>query len=98
MSNKNNNIYFVILVCSSPGYGVTLIAESTTGVFLAGELLFCKDGRDTILPEDLGQQAADLMFQEILSVCVLVCIIIAFQDVMNIELVLRMKYKLKNRI
>lgn len=52
---------------SSPGYGVTLIAESTTGVFLAGELLFCKDGSDTMLPEDLGQKAADLLFQEILS-------------------------------
>ena len=74
-----NGLY--VLSNSSPGYGVTLIAESTTGVFLAGELLFCKDGSDTILPEDLGQQAADLMFQEILSVCVLVCIIIVFQDV-----------------
>ena len=58
-----------------------MIAESTTGVFLAGELLFCKDGRDTILPEDLGQQAADLLFQEISSVCVLASIIMAFQDV-----------------
>ena len=67
--------------CSSPGYEVTLIAESTTGVFLAGELLFCKDGGETVLPEDLGQQAADLLFQEILSVCVLACTIIAFQDV-----------------
>ena len=73
--------HLYILSHSSPGYGVTLIAESTSGVFLAGELLFCKDGRDTILPEDLGQQAADLLFQEILSVCVLVCVIIAFQDV-----------------
>ena len=64
----------MILICiySSPGYGLTLIAESTTGVYLAGELLFCKDGRDTILPEDLGQQASDLLFQEILSVCVCV--------------------------
>ena len=69
---------------SSPGYGVTLIAESTTGVFLSGELLFCKDGRDTILPEDLGQQAADLLFQEILSVCVTVCVYVCDHLLQNI--------------
>ena len=55
---------------SSPGYGVTLVAESTTGTFLGAEVMFCKDGKDVVLPEDLGQQAATLLFQEILSVCV----------------------------
>ncbi|XP_065904805.1 RNA 3'-terminal phosphate cyclase-like protein isoform X2 [Dysidea avara] len=52
---------------SSPGYGVTLVAESTTGTFLGAEVMFCKDGKDVVLPEDLGQQAATLLFQEILS-------------------------------
>ena len=62
------------VVRSSPGYGITLIAESTTGALLGAEMIFCKDGKDIVLPEDLGQQVATLLFQEILSVCVGVCI------------------------
>ena len=60
---------YYVYYSSSPGYGLTLIAESTSGTFLGAEVMFCKDGKDVVLPEDLGQQAASLLFQEILSVC-----------------------------
>lgn len=59
---------YYVYYSSSPGYGLTLIAESTSGTFLSAEVMFCKDGKDVALPEDLGQQAASLLFQEILSV------------------------------
>ena len=45
----------------SPGFGISLVAESTTGVLLHTEL-YAKAG-DT--PEDLGRQAAKQLFLEI---------------------------------
>eukprot|EP00051_Salpingoeca_urceolata_P016461 m.218478 g.218478 ORF g.218478 m.218478 type:complete len:370 (+) comp18683_c0_seq5:254-1363(+) len=45
----------------SPGFGLCLVAESTTGVLCTGEYV-AKKGE---LPEDVGQRAVELLFEEI---------------------------------
>ncbi|KAI8866933.1 18S rRNA biogenesis protein [Ramicandelaber brevisporus] len=45
----------------SPGYGIALVAESTTGVLLSAEL--CSKKGD--VPEDVGVQAARMLLSEI---------------------------------
>jgi RNA 3'-terminal phosphate cyclase-like protein len=45
----------------SPGYGLTLVAESTSGALLSAELI----GREGETPEDLGKKVAELLCEEI---------------------------------
>ncbi|GFU31383.1 RNA 3'-terminal phosphate cyclase-like protein [Nephila pilipes] len=51
----------------SPGFGLTLIAESTTGVFYAAEAISKPSGSgdDFIVPEDVAKQACYNLFEEI---------------------------------
>jgi len=46
----------------SPGYGITLLAETTTGCILTTE----KMGVGGTIPEDLGKLAANILLEEIL--------------------------------
>ena len=59
-------------LCRSPGYGVTLVSESTTGVLHSAEQFSesCKTekSRQPLLPEDIGQKTALLLIQEIVKV------------------------------
>jgi hypothetical protein len=45
----------------SGGYGLSLIAESTTGVVLSAEMV----AQEGVLPEDLGKHVAALLLEEI---------------------------------
>ena len=62
----------------SPGYGLTLVSESTTGVLHSAELFsnqpLGQEGEQRThtpaLPEDIGRQTALLLIQEIVQVCV----------------------------
>jgi len=51
----------------SPGFGISLFAETTTGVFLTAELASNprESGKGPSIPEDLGKQAANLLLEEI---------------------------------
>ncbi|XP_012270514.1 RNA 3'-terminal phosphate cyclase-like protein [Orussus abietinus] len=51
----------------SPGFGITLTAESTTGVFLSGEAcsLLMTTGSLPCVPEDIGKEAAMKLLDEI---------------------------------
>ena len=53
----------------SPGFGLSLVAESTTGVVLAVEAMSAEktDSNELTLPEDLGQQTAK-MFLKLIDV------------------------------
>jgi len=56
--------FFVLLLdaCfSSPGYGLTLVAESTSGALLSAELI-AKEGQ---VPEEIGAKVAELLCEEI---------------------------------
>merc|ERR1712013_557863 len=51
----------------SPGFGLTLTAETTTGVFLSAEI--CSNpaggGMGPTVPEELGVRGAELLMEEI---------------------------------
>ncbi|XP_059139892.1 RNA 3'-terminal phosphate cyclase-like protein, partial [Physella acuta] len=51
----------------SPGFGLTLVAETTEGAFLAAEDVCSAraSGEDPTVPEDLGRRAAVALLQEI---------------------------------
>ncbi|XP_002985738.2 RNA 3'-terminal phosphate cyclase-like protein [Selaginella moellendorffii] len=50
----------------SPGYGISLVAETTTGCILSSECAATHSGASKLqLPEDLGTQAAMSLLQEI---------------------------------
>ncbi|EFJ19195.1 hypothetical protein SELMODRAFT_419363 [Selaginella moellendorffii] len=50
----------------SPGYGISLVAETTTGCILSSECVAMHSGASELqLPEDLGTQAAMTLLQEI---------------------------------
>ncbi|EFJ17337.1 hypothetical protein SELMODRAFT_114666, partial [Selaginella moellendorffii] len=50
----------------SPGYGISLVAEMTTGCILSSECVATHSGASELqLPEDLGMQAAMSLLQEI---------------------------------
>ncbi|XP_064385929.1 RNA 3'-terminal phosphate cyclase-like protein [Halichondria panicea] len=53
----------------SPGYGITLIAESTTKVMYAGEAhwLASDNKLSAVLPEELGAQAVSSLIEEIVK-------------------------------
>ena len=56
----------------SPGFGLSLVAESTTGVVLAVESMSAErtDSGELTLPEDLGEQTAKMLLEEIWKVYV----------------------------
>ena len=69
----------------SPGYGLTLVSESTTGVLHSAELFSnqplgqgsgggqrSQERPPPSLPEDIGRQTALLLIQEIVKVCLCV--------------------------
>nr|XP_033781473.1 RNA 3'-terminal phosphate cyclase-like protein isoform X1 [Geotrypetes seraphini] len=50
----------------SPGFGLSLVAETTEGSFLSAELASNPQGQGTaVLPEDLGKNCAKLLLEEI---------------------------------
>ncbi|XP_072023641.1 RNA 3'-terminal phosphate cyclase-like protein [Amphiura filiformis] len=49
----------------SPGFGMSLVAETTEGTFLSAELASNKPGEEPTVPEDLGKQVASLLLEEI---------------------------------
>ncbi|RVE65673.1 hypothetical protein OJAV_G00118820 [Oryzias javanicus] len=50
----------------SPGFGLTLVAETQDGCFLSAEMSSTPQGQgDPILPEDLGRNCAKLLLEEI---------------------------------
>ncbi|EGG15129.1 RNA 3'-terminal phosphate cyclase family protein [Cavenderia fasciculata] len=59
----SSDIYKGAEAGSSPGYGLTLVAETTTGCCLSAECM-ASEGE---IPEDLGQRTANLLLEEILN-------------------------------
>lgn len=54
----------------SPGFGLSLVAETTNGTFLSAELASNPQGQGAaVLPEDLGRNCAKLLLEEIYRVC-----------------------------
>ncbi|MBN3325253.1 RCL1 protein, partial [Atractosteus spatula] len=50
----------------SPGFGLSLVAETTNGTFLSAEMASNPQGQgDPVLPEDLGKTCAKLLLEEI---------------------------------
>uniref|UniRef100_A0A665X1C6 RNA 3'-terminal phosphate cyclase-like protein n=2 Tax=Echeneis naucrates TaxID=173247 RepID=A0A665X1C6_ECHNA len=50
----------------SPGFGLTLVAETLNGSFLSAEMSSTPQGQgDPVLPEDLGRNCAKLLLEEI---------------------------------
>lgn len=50
----------------SPGFGLTLVAETLNGCFLSAEMSSTPQGQGTpVLPEDLGRNCAKLLLEEI---------------------------------
>ena len=64
--------------CRSPGYGLTLVSETTAGVLHSAELFSnqplaqgsegSREPHPPSLPEDIGRQTALLLIQEIVNV------------------------------
>lgn len=53
----------------SPGFGLTLVAETVNGFFLSAEMSSTPQGQgDSILPEDLGRKCATMLLEEIYRV------------------------------
>ena len=54
----------------SPGFGLTLVAETTTGVFVCSELTSNPQGSPDgpTVPEDLGRDTAVMLLAEIFRV------------------------------
>lgn len=53
----------------SPGFGLSLVAETTNGTFLSAELTSNPQGQGAaVLPEDLGRNCAKLLLEEIYRV------------------------------
>lgn len=50
----------------SPGFGLTLVAETLNGCFLSAEMASTPQGQgEPLLPEDLGRSCAKLLLEEI---------------------------------
>ncbi|KAK9814342.1 hypothetical protein WJX72_004157 [[Myrmecia] bisecta] len=50
----------------SPGFGMMLVAESTTGRFISAECSAAQQGSEGLMvPEDVGRQAAHMLLEEI---------------------------------
>ncbi|MEQ2217261.1 hypothetical protein XENOCAPTIV_002198 [Xenoophorus captivus] len=53
----------------SPGFGLTLVAETLNGCFLSAEMSSTPQGQgDSVLPEDLGRNCAKLLLEEVYRV------------------------------
>lgn len=53
----------------SPGFGLTLVAETLNGSFLSAEMASTPQGQgDPVLPEDLGRNCAKRLLEEIYRV------------------------------
>lgn len=53
-------------ITRSPGFGLSLVAETTNGTFLSAELASNPQGQGSaVLPEDLGRNCAKLLLEEI---------------------------------
>ena len=53
----------------SPGFGISLVAESTTGAMLSVQTSSTPVGEgQPVVPEDLGKQAAEMLLEEIYRV------------------------------
>ena len=53
----------------SPGFGLTLVAETLNGSFLSAEMSSTPQGQgDPMLPEDLGRNCAKLLLEEVYRV------------------------------
>ena len=53
----------------SPGFGISLVAESTTGAMLSVQTSSTPVGEgQPAVPEDLGKQAAEILLEEIYRV------------------------------
>lgn len=62
---------FVLNNGRSPGFGLTLVAETLNGYFLSAEMSSTPQGQgDPIPPEDLGRNCAKLLLEEIYRVCI----------------------------
>ena len=73
-----NKSYLLTLCFRSPGFGLTLVAETTEGGFFAAEAVSNPKGSDKgpTVPEDLGKQAAIYLLEEVYKVCCVNCFII----------------------
>jgi hypothetical protein len=74
-----SDVCLVLCLCRSPGYGITLVSESTAGVLHSAELFShsppsqgvekgARQPQPPALPEDIGKQTALLLIQEIVKV------------------------------
>ena len=66
VESRNESYYFITIFLfyvfiRSPGFGLSLVAESTTGVLLASEWM----GEGGTTPEDVGLNAAKLLYRQI---------------------------------
>lgn len=73
MESKSHSYSFITIVdYRSPGYGLFLTAETTDGVVYHGEAMSkpkgCVDKQPSI-PEEVGDQAAQRLLEEIYRVC-----------------------------
>ena len=58
-----------LLTFRSPGFGLTLVAETLNGSFLSAEMSSTPQGQgDIILPEDLGTNCAKMLLEEVYRV------------------------------
>ena len=59
-----------LAIYRSPGFGLTLVAETNNGVFLCAECASNPKGSEdgVTVPEDLGKKASYLLLEEIYRV------------------------------
>lgn len=61
--------YVICFLWRSPGFGLTLVAETVNGTFLGAEVVSPPQGQgDQVLPEELGRNCAKLLLEEIYRV------------------------------
>lgn len=59
----------ILFLSRSPGFGLTLVAETVNGMFLSAEMASTPQGQgDPVLPEELGKNCAKLLLEEIYRV------------------------------
>ena len=61
----------IVFLYRSPGFGLTLVAETINGAFLCAETASNPKGSEEAptVPEDLGVNTAKLLLEEIYRVC-----------------------------
>ena len=65
----NDDFLIVFQICRSPGFGISLVAETTTGAMLSVQTASTPAGEgQSVVPEDLGKQAAEMLLEEIYRV------------------------------